>query len=1157
MTSPAYLKLTELQYQDASLGSMIRNSLQYLLILLLVGAMPLAAQTFTGTILGAVTDASGSAVPAAKVTVTNVATNLPVEAATDQGGNFRFSLLPPGGYKLEVSAPGFKKFSQAGIVLQVQQQARVDVALAVGEVTDSITVEADAAVVEATSSSVGKVVDNKRILELPLNTRNVYSLVNLTPGVTGGIGNAHNGVGFSVNGARGGTFDILVDGASASFPTVNGFTGVSVFPSVDAVAEFKVQAQNFNAEFGRSITAVLNLAYKSGGNQLHGSAYEFLRNSVLDANNYFANQRNTPLASFKRNQFGGAVSGPIKRDRTFFLFAYEGLRQRSFSDRITTVPTALERSGDFSQTRANATQVITIYDPATTRANPAGAGSIRTAFPNNVIPASRFDTVARNTTRYFPVANIAGDAAGRNNFYNAGAAVNDTNNWDAKVDHNITSRQRIFGRFSYRRFLNAPPQLFPGELGIAEGRVNNNDFGRNSVVDYTNTLTASTLLNVRLSFARNRFLFDNQGLGFVPSSLGLPRDLDSAVDRLMFPRFDVSTQTSIGGSDHRQSGFNNWGLAGNISKVQGRHSWKAGYEGRMLLINVWEARAAGTFQFNAGMTQGPNPAAASALAGFGFASFLLGTGSGGNFYQNWKNVAARSFYHAFYIQDDWRITDRLTLNLGVRYDFDTPREERYDRMSWFDPSLRSPLATRVPGFSNLQGGLRFVGVDGNKRSQYNGDWNNIAPRLGLAYRLNSKTAIRAAFAQLFGPSTLAAQGTVGPYGFRVETPWVATLDGITPLNPLSNPFPGGFPPVPGSSRGALTAIGSNIDAPLANTVTPYTIQYNFMIQRELPGNILLEFGYVGNRGRQWSRGGEGGFTLNQVDPVHLSLGAGLQQLVDNPFFGNGGELILANQRVSRAQLLRPYPQFGSIYPIFSQGATSDYNSLQVTFSKRLSKGVTFEGNYVWAKALDTGTSYQDSYNVLGSRGVTGVHVPHRFVFSGVYELPFGKGRQFLGGLPRVAEIVLGGWQVNGIVTIQSGSSIGIGANNTANLFTEAIRANTNGRKARLDVDARDRLNRWFDTSTFSQPGPFTLGNMGPLVADLQNHHINNLDLSLFKTFALIERLRLQFRAEAFNAANRVRFGGPNTNVNAGANFGLVNSQSNDPRQIQFGLKLLW
>ncbi len=1115
------------------------------------------AQTSTGTITGTITDSSGALVPSARITITNTGTSAKAEVTTGDSGNYTVPQLKPGAYIVSVAAAGFKSFEQSGIQLRVQQQARVDIVLQVGGVSESVSVTADAALVEATTSSVGKVVDNKRIMELPLNTRNVYSLVNLTPGVTGSIGNAHNGVSYSVNGARGGTFDVLVDGASAAFPTVNGFTGLSVFPSVDAVAEFKMQAQNYSAEFGRSVTSVLNVVYKSGSNQLHGTAYEFLRNSVLDANNFYANARGAKLASFKRNQFGGTVGGPIIRNKTFYLGAFEALRERSFAERLTTVPTDRERTGDFSQTRSSATQIINMYDPFTTRANPNGTGSIRDLFPGNVIPTTRFDPVAANVLAYFPKNNQPGDAGTlRNNFYNSGAAKIDTTNADVRIDHNVSDKDRLFGRFSYRRSYNAPPQLFPGQLGIAEGRVINNDFGRNMVTDYTRTINPTTVANLRLSFARNRFLFDNQGLGFVPSSLGLPKSLDAAVDKYMFPRFDVAGQTSVGGSDHRQSGFNNYGLAGSLSRVSGKHSLKAGYEGRMLRINVWEARAAGTFGFTAAFTQGPNPTAASAAAGYGLASFLLGTGTSGNFYQNWKNVAAQSFYNAWYVQDDWRITRKLTLNIGVRYDFDTARTERYDRLSWFDPTLRSPLADKVAGFGNLTGGLRFVGAGGNDRTQFNGDFNNIAPRLGFAYQVDSKTAIRGGFGQLFGPSTLAAQGTVGPYGFRVESPWVTSLDGITPLNPLRNPFPNGFQAVPGASQGALTAIGSNLDAPLSNTNTPYTLQYNLTVQRELPGSVLLEAAFVGNRGRQLSRGGEGGFTYNQVDPKYLSLGNSLNQLVDNPFFGYGTG-VLANRQVSRAQLLRPYPQFGAIYPLFSQGATSDYNSLQVTFSKRYSKGMVFEGSYAWAKAMDEGTSYQDSTNARASRAVSSVDVPHRLIFSGVYELPVGRGRHFGGGMSRALDSVIGGWQINGIMNIQSGSALGIGATNTAGLFTEAIRSNSNGKSPVLDVAAHDRLERWFDTSVFSQPAPFTLGNVTPLISNLRNHFINNVDFSLFKQFALTEKVKLQVRGEAFNAMNRVRFGSPNTTVTAGANFGRVTTQANDPRQMQMGMKLIW
>lgn len=369
-----------------------------MLILCVVNA---SAQSFTGSILGTIRDPSGGAVSGASLVVINTATNARTERSSDTQGNYIAPLLPPGEYLVEVESPGFKKVVRRGVVLQVQQQAQVDIVLEVGAITESISVTSNAALVEATTSSVGKVVENRRIMSLPLNTRNVYSLIFLTPGTSGSVGNDYGGVGYQVNGNS--NKDILIDGVTATQPTVNGAVGISVFPSVDAIGEFKLQSANYSAEFGRSSGSVLNVVYKSGTNTIHGSAYEFLRNSVLDANNFFANRLGQNLASFKRSQFGGTLGGPVKRDRTFYMFSYEGLRQRSFSSTTTSVPTVAERDGDFSKSLAQNGDMIRIYNPFSTRANPAG-GFIRDLFPNNAVPQSMFDPVSRNVLKYYPHA---------------------------------------------------------------------------------------------------------------------------------------------------------------------------------------------------------------------------------------------------------------------------------------------------------------------------------------------------------------------------------------------------------------------------------------------------------------------------------------------------------------------------------------------------------------------------------------------------------------------------------------------------------------------------------------------------------------------------------------------------------------------------------
>lgn len=1133
-------------------------SLSALLVLLCMTALVIRAQSFTGNITGTVRNANGEVIPNAEVTITQTQTGKVVTLTTNGEGYYVSPPLAVGEYRVEVKMTGFHRAVRSGINLQIQQTLLVDITLEVGSVSETVEVTSQAPVLETTSSVLGKVVDNRRILDLPLNTRNVYSLIYLTPGVAGGIGNNYNSLSYSVNGARPTMMDTVIDGVTASFPTVNGFTGISVFPSVDAIQEFKVMGATYPAEFGRSLGSVLNVVYKSGTNQFHGSAYEFLRNSVFDANNFFDNRRNQKLGSFKRSQFGGHATGPIIKDKTFFMGSYEGLRARTFDTRLTTVPTLLQRQGDFSKTLNQSGALIRIFDPFTTRANPGGSGFIRDQFADNKIPANMIDPVALNVLKYYPLPNLPGDAnTGANNYAASGSSQLNLDNYDFRVDHRFSDRQTFFARYSHRYTEDVPLKAFPEDLTIAEGRIIQENRVRNVVLEYTNTLSSNMVLTGRLGFSRALYVYSNQGLGFKPSSLGLPASIDSVVDRQMFPAFGVSGMTSLGGNDHRFNAFMSYPLVVTLTRTQGDHNLKFGGEVRMIRVNVWEARNAGQFNFNAGFTQGPNPNAASSSAGFGFASFLLGTGTTGNvLIQGWKNVAAQSFYYAGYVQDDWRVTRKLTLNLGVRYDYDSPRTERYNRMNYFDPNAVSPLATKVPQFPNLKGGVVFVGVNGVPRHQYIKDTNNLAPRLGLAYQVDEKTVIRAGYSHIFGPSNQAAQGTVGPFGFRTEYPWLSTNDGITPANLLRNPYPLGFRPLPGSSEGLLTQVGANLQAVLQDTVTPWSQQWNLNIQRQLPWQMSLEVAYVGTRGLQLSRNGEGGLDLNQLDPQYLSLGSQLNQLVDNPFFGQGTGGFFAAPRIARGQLLRPYPQFTSIIPLYSSGNSSNYHALQVTFSKRLSQGLLIDGNYTWGKNIEEGLNHQNSYNIRASRSLADIDIAHRFVVSYLYELPFGKGRRFGGGASGVLDAIIGGWQFNGITTFQTGTPLSITASNTAGLFNPRTQPNNNGKSAKLTGPVHERLSKYFDTSVFSQPAPFTFGNVSITLPDVRNDGIKNFDMSLFKEFRPLERLKVQFRVEALNAFNTPRFGGPNTSVTS-TTFGVINSQANNPRQMQFALKLLW
>jgi hypothetical protein len=1125
---------------------------------LLLSATAANAQTITGTITGIVKDSGGGVLPGATITMTQRETNRVETAVSNAEGRYTSAPLPLGTYRIEASLSGFKGAAQSGITLNVNDVARVDFALDVGSVQETVEVIGQASLVDSSTSALGKLVDNRRIAELPLNTRNVYSLIFLTPGVAGTIGNAYGDLRYTINGARPRTSDTLVDGVTATFPTVTGGVGISAFPSVDAIQEFKVLGATYAAEFGRSLGSVINVVYKSGSNDFHGSAYEFLRDSAFDSRDFFQKRRGEALGDFSRHQFGGATGGPLQQDKTFYMVSFEGLRESAFASSTRTVPTTLERQGDFSQSFAANGQLIRIFNPFTTRPNPSG-GFIRDQFPDNRIPRALWDPVALNVLQYYPLPNQPGDpVTGRNNYVSTGTANLTTDNIDVRVDRNLRADARGFVRYSYRLVESIPLQAFPDDLTIAEGRVIEENHVHNVVMEYNQTFNRSTLLTARLGFARTLFVFNNQGLGFKPSSLGLPASIDAAVDRMMFPAFGATNYTSLGGNDHRYNAFMSYPLLVSLTKTSSRHTLKAGLDARMIRVNVWEARAAGTFNFSPGMTQGPNPSTASSTAGHSIASLLLGAGTPNNaLIQNWKNVASQNFYFAPYVQDDWRVNERLTLNLGLRYDYETPRTERFDRMNYFDPNAASPLAARVPQFPNLRGGLVFVGVDGNSRRQYDLDANNISPRIGGAFQMDDRTVLRAGYAHLYGPSYQQANGTVGPFGFRTENLWVSTIDGITPFRLLRDPYPDGFRLSPGAAEGLLTAVGSTLQAPLRDrSPTPWNRQWNVTIQRELPWRTAVEVAYVGSEGHNLSTNSESGLNLNQLDPQYLSLGSALNQLVPNPFFGIVNNGVLVAPQVSRAQLLRPYPQFTDIIPLTATGSTSIYHALQISVNRRMSGGLMLAGSYARSKAMEEGESHQNSYDIRASRSIASYDIPHRLVLSALYELPYGRGRRFGASAPAVLDAVLGGWQVNGIVTVQSGTPRTITATNTAGLFNPVTRPNWNGQDPRLDMPREERLLRWFDTTVYSQPPAFTFGNAGATSPVLRTDRVRNLDLSMFKVVSLAGRLRLQARLEAFNALNRVQFASPNTSVTS-SSFGVVTSQANTPRQLQLGLKLLW
>ncbi|MGI8783663.1 MAG: TonB-dependent receptor domain-containing protein [Acidobacteriota bacterium] len=1143
-----------------------------------------AAFSQTAQVTGRVSDPSGAVVPGTNLTVTNLGTGLKRETVTNDEGYYTIPLLPPGGYQITVQKDGFKPISQSGITLQVEQVARLDFKLELGSPSETVQVTGGTPLLESETSSVGQVVDNKKIVDLPLNQRNPFSLALLVPGVVGSIGRGFTGAQLTINGGRMATNEILLDGIPSA-PPIDGQNPFTVVPSVDAVQEFRVQTSNYSAEFGLSGGGIINLIYKSGANELHGSLYEFLRNSVFDANNFFANRSGVPRASFKRNQFGGSVGGPVVlpkklfgpfgydgHNKTFFFASYEGLRERVGANLLATVPTAAMRGGDFSQLRNAAGQQIMIFDPTTTM--PSGSGFVRQQFPGNVIPADRLDPVARNILRHYPLPNRPGDPnTGLNNFAGSGTLPFDINQWDVKIDQHLSDRQRFAARFSRRTVANTFHPVFfrGGDLGSADGSLAATEVAHNVAFDYLLTVSPTYLVNFRYGFARNLFDILTPSTGFDPTTLGFPAYFRNNLDVLVFPRIAPQGYLTVGTGDALGIGGaafegHTWNLAN--TKSLSRHVLKFGGEMRLFRNNNRQAGNNGNFNFSRSLTQGPNPQVAT--GGDGFASFLLGLG-GGTVTKNLKFVSTQSFYYGFYLNDDWKATSKLTFNLGLRYDLSTPRTERFNRHNYIDLQAPHPLGAQIkdkPGFSecpacaSLKGGLVFASE--KDRTLYETDSNNIAPRFGFAYQATKRTVVRGAYGLFYSTSAQAAAGTIGINGYRSNSPLLGSLDGLTPNHYLRDPFPNGYVPVTGNSLGLMTFVGLGPAATLRNTVTPYTQNWNFGIQHELPGSVLVDASYVGSRGVHLS---DTFIDVDQLDPKHLALGAKLLEQVPNPFFGLITTGTLSRPTVQRRFLLRPYPQFDGLFPIYVTGASSIYHSFQLKVEKRLSAGLSLLLAYTKGKLIDdasqTTGNYgregvrQNAYDRRGDRSISPNDISQRLVISYVYELPLGRGRAFGRDWNRATDALLGGWQINGITSFQTGLPLTLNAPNTCNCFNQGLRPNISG-SAKLSGDVHDRLDAYFNTAVFSQPALYSFGNATRTLPDVRSPGTHNWDFSLFKNFRATERLNVQFRAEAFNALNRVQFGFPDQSFgNLGRGFGQIRSQANAPRQVQFGLKILF
>ncbi len=1132
--------------------------------------------------------------PGAEVAVTNQNTNVTINAITSSNGNYIVPQLPPGVYRVTVKKSGFKTSTIAEIKIDVQQIRAVDVTLDVGQTTETVSVSASGtAALETTSTTLAQTIENKRIVDLPLNGRNPFSLALLSPGVIPGGGSSP-----WISGGRNATSEVSIDGVSNVGPENNSsILNLIYTPSVDSVQEFSVQTNSVSAEFGRLGGGVINVITKSGTNSLHLTAYEFLRNSKLDANNFFSNRAGrradgseiAPRGAFQRNQFGGNAGGPVYipklydgRNRTFFFFAMEAQTQRSAAVSQATAPLAEWRRGDFSNLRNANGQPILIYDPLTTRPDPANPGRfIRDPFPGNIIPAARISPIARNLMQYWPQPNQAPTNVNTqvNNFIASGKAVNDNQRLDMRIDHVIIENWRLSSRFSTSWGESVPFNGF-GNVATSIGDGPSVSRQYSFTHDHTYTLNPTLLLNVRYGFGRTRSDRLPFSAGFDIAQLGFPAYVKNAaaLQALEFPRINVNGVSSLG-----QATFTdliiipmNHQFNASVTKTTARHTLKFGMDYRKLMINFLQlGQPSGEYSFDTRWTQ-LDPNQASGTAGFGMASLLLGVPSGGQMSHD-PTPASASTYWGWYFQDDWKLTPKLTMTVGLRYELDVPRTERYDRYAFFRLDQPSPLAGKVPANpffdgSKLVGAMNFTTSD--NRRQAPTDKNNWGPRLGLAYRLNNKTVIRSAYGIYYAPSALQAAGhtgTAGMDGFSSTTPFVTSLDGRIPTTFIDNPFPNGFNFPTGRSLGASTFLGQGISASLfLDDASPYMQQWNLNAQRELPAGILFEAAYIGSKGTRLIDGESGGVTLNQLHPSFMSQGTSLQTLVANPFVG----LIpyptstLSNAQVQRGQLLRPYPQYTGLGSFRKPQGNSIYHALTLRADKRFSNGLSLLVAYTKGKLIDDVSqtvtflgpagNKQDAYNRRAERSISTQDVAQRLVFSYVYELPFGKGRKLFGSAPSFVNHIIGGWQINGITTFQSGTPLIITqSQNNAGIFSPGQRPNWTGRSARLEGGSTtDRIARWFDTSQFTAAPAFTFGSTPRTLPDVRNPGTKLWDISFFKNnyFGGEKNYNAQFRVEMFGAFNTPQFNGPGAQVGS-SNFGVIGG-AGGTRQIQLALKLI-
>lgn len=1158
------------------------------------------AQEARGTVTGTILDPTGAAIPSATVVVTNIAMGTRLSLQANEAGSYQASFLIPGLYRIEVEAEGFKKAVRDQVEVRVNDRIAVDFNLEIGAAAESVTVTGETPLLSTSTASVGQVVDPRRVAELPIAHGQPFALVGLTPGVSFNAGAATLNrpfepthiAGYAMSGVRTNRSDITIDGVPSTATANENEVISSYVPPADIVQEFRVQTATFDSQFGNTQGGVINIAIKSGTNDLHGAASYAKWTPALTANDWFNNRQGRPKPDYTYDRWGANVGGPVwipklydGRNKTFFMWGYEGIhesRPRNNCGANCAVPTEAQWNGDFSGVLAAGGSAYQIYNPFSGVLD--GNTIRRQPFPGNQIPASMITDFAGKIRNYWPAEPFSpqtGTALGTNNHNNPGLLEPVTYyTHTIRADQNIGDRQRLFARFSfYKRDSNYNDYF--GTLATGEFF---KFISRQGTVDDVITLSPTMVLNVRYGY--NRFVrtsnSDPENYGFDLTSLGFSPEYQSivrAAQETRFPGIGMTGYTSTAHSDFWRP-CDTHSFASTLTKQWGSHSLKTGIELRVYRENqsFFGNDGVGRFTFDANWTRETNTASMpNPPMGHSVAALLLGLPTSANITRQ-ASYAEQSPTWGLFVQDDWKVTPRLTVNLGLRWEYEGPLTERFNRsVKGFDPNFIQPseaaaqaayAANAIPELPasafRVRGGYYFAGVDGQSRGLYETSWRHLMPRVGFAYQLRDKTVLRGGYGTFYG-FLGQRRGDVVQHGFSSITDYSPTDDGgLTFPNSMLNPFAQVVEPL-GAAGGGATFLNQNLRPFDQLPLAPYEQRWQFGVQRELAGGFVADIAYVGNRGTHIEILRDINATPREFLSTSLFRDNPVIQRLSgntaNPFRGVlPGTTLNTSSTISVERLLRPYPHFGTIAMSTNQGYTW-YHSLQLSVQKRFSRGYTLMGSYTFSKFMQA-VEYLNATDPRPLETISEFDTPHRISISGIWELPFGRGKAFGASLPAAASVLVSGWQLQGIYVFQSGVPV------TFDRTVDPVRQVGSNRGVMFfgDVSTIRKENQsiegWFNTAGFVTRSADLIDTGRQLrtfplrFGWLRQDPLNNWDLSILKNTELAEGKNLQIRFEFLNAMNHPNFGAPVTQPTS-STFSQVTSVQNYSRRVQLTAKFVF